>query len=111
MAQFREQGQRAGEERGAQLRDTGEQQEDTEKQVQIYEQRSTVLAKILDQLKTGKTNKTFSLSLTHALSHSHSLSPLHTTHSLPYTLTRSVSPSLSPSQHHGHVSGRARQTS
>ncbi|KAJ8257645.1 hypothetical protein GJAV_G00188120 [Gymnothorax javanicus] len=53
MAQFREEGQRQEEERGALLREIGEQQEETGKQAQAYEQRATVLAKILDQLKTG----------------------------------------------------------
>ncbi|XP_064153992.1 outer dynein arm-docking complex subunit 1-like isoform X1 [Anguilla rostrata] len=53
MAQFRQEGQRQERERGALLREIGEQQEETEKQTQAYEQRATVLAKILDQLKTG----------------------------------------------------------
>ncbi|KAJ8371265.1 hypothetical protein SKAU_G00112930 [Synaphobranchus kaupii] len=53
MSRFREEGQRQEEERGALLREIGEQQEETEKQAQGYEQRSTVLAKILDQLKTA----------------------------------------------------------
>ncbi|KAG9334233.1 hypothetical protein JZ751_008380 [Albula glossodonta] len=54
MAQFHEEGQRQEKEHKARLRDIGEQQQDAEQQVQGYEQRSIAVAKILDQLKTGR---------------------------------------------------------
>ncbi|KAJ8388986.1 hypothetical protein AAFF_G00125470 [Aldrovandia affinis] len=53
MAQFRDEGQRQEEEHSALLREVGERQQEAEEQAQEYEQRATVVGKILDQLKTG----------------------------------------------------------